>query len=469
MLFNSIEFFVFFIAVLLLYYNLPYKFRWILLLIASYYFYMCWEPAYALLILFSTCVDYSSGYFLSKYDSLKTRKKILVVSLCTNLGFLFTFKYFNFFNDSMHYIIRIFDANYTFTPSDLLLPVGISFYTFQSLSYVIDMYRGEIKPERHFGKFALFVSFFPQLVAGPIVRAKHLLPQMKNFDNTFLYSDFINGVSRIIFGLFKKVVIADTIAIYVDSIYTNYQSHSGLSLLIATYLFAFQIYCDFSGYTDIAIGTARMLGYDFDENFNLPYFSKSITEFWRRWHISLSTWLRDYLYIPLGGNKKGKFIQYMNLMITMILGGLWHGASWNFVIWGALNGFFLSVEKMIKFPWRHLRVIGWLRTFLVFNLICFTWIFFRAETYDKAVSIIHSITHIHSLEFSVQSSSIFLTILITLGILLGFEFFIIRRKNLKTMFSEQNEALTISINVIFLLFILLFGISKGSQFIYFQF
>lgn len=266
---------------------------------------------------------------MSKKEKKLDRQRYLIVSLITNLGLLFIFKYFNFFS-----LILTDSLDVNFEQLDLLLPMGISFYTFQTLSYSIDIYQGKIKCEKHLGKFALYVSFFPQLVAGPIERAESLLPQLQKNFNKLQQNNIMSGLTQVIIGFFKKVVVADLIAIYVESIYGSFELHTGFTLLFATYLFAIQIYCDFSGYTDIAIGCAKILGYDLMENFRSPYFSKSITEFWRRWHISLSSWLRDYLCIPLGGSKGNKIFTYRNLMITMILGGLWHGASWNFIVWG---------------------------------------------------------------------------------------------------------------------------------------
>ncbi|MTI29525.1 MBOAT family O-acyltransferase, partial [Xanthovirga aplysinae] len=367
-----------------------------------------------------------------------------------------------------------FSLNYSPNQHSLLLPVGISFYTFQTLSYTIDGYRGCLTPEKHLGKFALYVSFFPQLVAGPIERAKNLLPQFHK-DKLKIDSDkFISGFTKVLLGFFKKVVVADTIAIQVDSIYNNYELHTGPTLLMATYLFAFQIYCDFSGYSDIAIGLSRMMGYDLMENFKLPYFSKSVTEFWRRWHISLSSWLKDYLYIPLGGSRKGNIFTYRNLMTTMLLGGLWHGASWNFVIWGGLNGLFLSIEKGLykrNIVFRgHTETLLYkvIRVFICFNLICLSWVFFRAETLQQATDILKSIFSFQG-GVTIKDTSVFANLCFGLMGLLFVEYFLIRKKSLYSIVNEKGEIWASAFCGVLIIFILLFGVSNGSQFIYFQF
>ncbi len=398
MLFNSIEYLLFFPTVVALHFLLPHRFRWVMLLVASYFFYMSWNAAYIGLIILSTVVDYFAGLGMAREPSPRGRRLLLLASLTTNLGLLFAFKYWNFFNESAMQFCTSIGLNWSVPPLHVLLPVGISFYTFQTLSYTIDLYRKKIEPERHFGRFALYVAFFPQLVAGPIERAKNLLPQIdrvKRID----WHRVTSGLQLVLWGLFKKVVIADRLALYVDSIYNNVPAHEGPSFLLATYLFAFQIYCDFSGYSDIAIGSARVLGYDIMLNFRRPYFATSITDFWRRWHISLSSWLRDYLYIPLGGNRYGVNRTYVNLMITMLLGGLWHGASWNFVIWGGLQGVMLSISRMtdpmiqrlydrtksLNWLWDGIRIVG------TFHLVCLSWIFFRAGSLSDATTIIASI------------------------------------------------------------------------------
>ena len=301
---------------------------------------MCWKPEYIFLILFSTIVDYYCGLKMEGAQNRTYKKLFLTLSLFTNLSVLFAFKYLNFFSDSIRYILNEFNIFYNIPYFNVLLPVGISFYTFQTLSYTIDVYRGQKKAEKHLGVFALYVSFFPQLVAGPIERSTRLLPQLKK-ENSFDYLRFKNGLLLMLWGFFKKIVIADRLAVLVNTVYNNPIDYQGITLIIATIFFAFQIYCDFSAYSDIAIGASKIMGYDLMKNFNRPYFSKSIAEFWRRWHISLGSWFRDYLYFFLGGNKKGQLIWYKNLMLVFLISGLWHGANWTFVIWGFLHGFYM--------------------------------------------------------------------------------------------------------------------------------
>lgn len=344
MLFNSIEFIIFFLFVVAVYYLTTNKYRWFVLLVASYYFYMSWNPFYIILIAGSTVIDYLIALRISNTKEVLVKKKLLIISLLANLGLLFTFKYFNFLNQSLCQTFEYFGFNYSVPDLQILLPVGISFYTFQTLSYTIDVYRGDLKPEKHFGRFALFVTFFPQLVAGPIERASHFLPQFKNRIE-FNYERIKEGLVIVLWGFFQKIVIADRLAIYVDAVYDNPDDFTGLRVWIASYFFAFQIFCDFSGYTDIARGCAKILGFDLMFNFNQPYLSRSVTEFWRRWHISLSTWFRDYLYFPLGGSKVKIGRVYFNLAIIFVVSGLWYGASWTFVIWGVIHALYMVSER----------------------------------------------------------------------------------------------------------------------------
>ncbi|NNF02472.1 MAG: MBOAT family protein [Bacteroidia bacterium] len=452
---------------------MPGKYRWILLLVASYFFYMYWEASYILLLMFSTIVDFSISLKLLSSENEKIRKLGVLCSLITNLGILAVFKYFNFAQQTMFDICSLLNVDYTPNKHELLLPIGISFYTFQTISYTLDVYWRKIRPEPHLGKFALYVSFFPQLVAGPIERAKSLLPQLKKEVVKVKPERFISGLALVMLGLFKKVVVADTLAIQVDVIYNNWSVYNGLSLLMATYLFAFQIYCDFSGYSDIAIGIARMMGYELMENFKLPYFSKNITEFWRRWHISLSTWLRDYLYIPLGGNRLGAIMTARNLMITMLLGGLWHGASWNFVVWGALNGLFLSIEryfKLSKDPSSRDRslISKFLYTFICFNLICLTWVFFRAESFGQAMDILSAIAELSG-PVIIKDTSVFFNLVIGLITLLVIEYFFLRKNRIGDLIQKHGLIWGAGFCAFLLMMIVLFGVSNGNQFIYFQF
>lgn len=401
MLFNSIQFILFLIIVSIVYYLLPYKFRWVMLLMASYYFYMCWEPKFVLLILFSTIVHYFAALGINRIDKENNvtkgdvkKKIILFFSIGTSILILFVFKYFDFFSLSAARILKCCGLAVHPMTLNLILPMGISFYTFQTLSYTLDVYYNRILPEKHFGYFALYISFFPQLVAGPIERADRLIPQLKK-KQKFDYEQVTYGLKLMAIGYFKKIVVADTLAKGVDRIYNNVGNYTGLVLGMATIMFAIQIYCDFSGYSDIAIGCANIMGIRLMKNFDSPYLSVSIKEFWQRWHISLSTWFRDYVYIPLGGNRKGVAKTYRNLMVTFLLSGLWHGADWTYIIWGGIHGAYQIIEnaagryvgKGVKSGKTNIIVRGFRRLF-TFGLVCFAWIFFRANTIKDAFYII---------------------------------------------------------------------------------
>lgn len=404
------------------------------------------------------------------------RRAFLLTSLISNLGLLCFFKYANFFYDSAYGIADIFGMGFERTEGKILaiaLPVGISFYTFQTLSYTIDIYRGKLEATENLGKFALYVSFFPQLVAGPIERAVHLLPQ---FDQRvhFDANRVADGIRLMMWGLFKKVVIADRCAIYVDNVYNNPEGHSGPTYLLATYLFAWQIYCDFSGYTDIARGAARILGFDLMRNFERPYLSVTIVEFWRRWHISLSTWLRDYLYIPLGGNRKGEIRTYINLMLTMLLGGLWHGAGWNFVIWGGLQGTFLILSKLTidrrdRFHER-LGTPRWLvhsvRIVVTFHLACLSWVFFRAATFHDAVTILSGMLRDWPQIMLNPSVTAYAVPLVAFLAALQC---VQERRDVGKWIRESGIVIRWSIYAAVFFGIVLFGVPGGSQFIYFTF
>lgn len=409
MLFNSFIFFIFLGLVLPIYYFLPKKFRNPLLLVASYIFYGYWDYRFVSLLLLSTVVDYFIGQKLYATTNIKKRKMFLIFSMLVNLGILAFFKYFGFFIESLTPIAGIFGGNLDYLHINIILPVGISFYTFQTMSYTIDIYRKKIKPTNNFIDFAVFVSFFPQLVAGPIERAKNLLPQIHKtpLPNK---QQIEKGVVLIVTGLFKKVMIGDTTGRFVDHIFAKPDIYSSPELLVALLLFSVQIYADFSGYSSIARGTAKLLGIELMKNFEQPYLSRNITEFWRRWHISLSSWLKDYLYISLGGNRKGKNRTYVNLMITMLLGGLWHGASWNFVIWGGLHGIYLAVHKiMIK----DKKISDTLiykgipdlikQLFFIFStyvLVLITWLFFRSTSFETTTIFISKIFHWTASEYT---------------------------------------------------------------------
>ena len=396
MFFNSLDFAIFFPVVFLLYWLVSQKLflRNLLVLVASYVFYGWWDERFLLLIVISSFVDFIVGQKLYKSDNLKQRKGLLSISLIVNLGFLAYFKYTNFFIETFIDSFRLFGTELEISTLNIILPVGISFYTFQTLSYTIDIYRKQLKPTKDWLAFFSFVAFFPQLVAGPIERASHLLPQFyKTYK--FNYKLVKSGLLLMAFGLFKKMVIADRAAILVNQVYNNPTDYHGYETILATVLFAFQIYCDFSGYSDIAIGAARTMGFDLMKNFDSPYFSKSITEFWRRWHISLSTWFRDYVYIPLGGSRNGKYRTYANLFIVFLVSGLWHGAAMTFVIWGAIHGVFIVVEKALTKVrvtlFKDRKVLNYILALpFTFFIVCFAWIFFRANSYSDAIQIVNN-------------------------------------------------------------------------------
>lgn len=393
MLFNSAEFFIFFGAVVCVLFALPLRLRWVWLLAASYFFYASWRVEYLGLIVLSTAVDYGVARGLGRVRRIGYRRALLGVSLTVNLGLLFTFKYFNFFVSSVETVLNSLGMTYLVPHLSVLLPVGISFYTFQTLSYTIDVYRGEVDAERHAGRFALFVAFFPQLVAGPIERANRLLPQL-SVEQSFDYKRVRSGLFLILWGLFKKMVIADRLGVVVDFVYASPERCPGPLLVVATIFFAFQIYCDFSGYTDIARGTARVMGIDLMRNFDRPYTARSIADFWRRWHLSLTTWFRDYVYIPLGGNRSSARAWMTNVMIVFLVSGLWHGASWTFVIWGLLHGSFYFAERVAgnalgggSFMARKKFLRDNLKRACTFVAVCVAWVFFRAASLSDAVSV----------------------------------------------------------------------------------
>ncbi len=384
MLFNSNAFYVFLPIVFTIYWIMPQKYRWGILFLSSYYFYMSWNVKYVVLILLTTIVSYGTALLMERTESKKKRKLCMLVALIISLGVLFFFKYFNFLSATVTHCLQRMAIPVQDVTLKLMLPVGISFYTFQTLSYVIDVYRGEVKACRHFGKYATFIAFFPQLVAGPIERTRNLLPQIEG-EHTFHSDKAIHGAKMIAWGFFKKIAIADSIAIYVDVVYNQVTHFTGLPLLIATLLFAFQIYCDFSGYSDIAVGVAELLDIDLMTNFKSPYFSASIKEFWSRWHISLSTWFRDYVYIPLGGNRKGAWRTRFNLIVTFLCSGLWHGANWTYCVWGLIHGLGQVIEKEWNhyFPPKKEGTHG-VRILFTFLFVCFAWIFFRANSLSDA-------------------------------------------------------------------------------------
>lgn len=405
MQFNSIDFMIYFPIVVGLYFIIPRKLREIWLLIASYYFYMSWNPRYAILIGGSTVITYVCGILIENFSDAEIRngdlkKRItLVACLLMNLGILVVFKYGNFFIDSINGVLSAMHVSVIQRRFDLLLPVGISFYTFQALGYIVDVYRKDVTAERKFTRYALFVSFFPQLVAGPIERSKNLLSQLRNIEkiNVWNAKRVTSGAILMVWGFFMKMVISDRVALLVDTVYDSYRMYGSTELILASIGFAIQIYCDFGSYSLIAIGASKIMGIQLMENFNTPYFARNIRDFWGRWHISLSTWFKDYLYIPLGGNRKGKRRKSLNIMIVFLVSGLWHGANWSFVAWGGIHGAFQVIADIIKSPREKLRkklcvnteCFSWklLQTAITFCLVVFAWIFFRADTITDALRI----------------------------------------------------------------------------------
>ncbi len=385
MLFNSFQFLLFFVLVWLLFLVTRGTVRKVILLIASYYFYMCWSTRYIWVIWGITVIDYLAGLQIEKAEDPSRRRLYLGISLFCNLGLLVVFKYFNFLTGSLRSATHLFGLQYDPPLLAILLPVGLSFHTFQAMSYTIEVYRRRVPAEKSLLEYALYVAFFPQMVAGPIERPYELLPQFHR-EPEITQASIRAGLAQALWGLFKKMVLADNVADFVKLIYDTPQRYSGAALLCATLLFSIQIYCDFSGYTDIALGLARMMGYELRINFMQPYFSRSIGEFWRRWHISLSTWFRDYVYIPLGGNRVKVGRHYVNLMVTFVISGLWHGANWTFVAWGFLHGLYLIVSQVMAPYTTRLTLPGWPRvtafgkTVVTFALVTYAWIFFRGNT-----------------------------------------------------------------------------------------
>jgi alginate O-acetyltransferase complex protein AlgI len=476
MIFNSIEFVFFFILVTSAYFILPHKFRWFLLLASSCYFYMAFVPVYILILGFTIVIDYFAGILIENEHG-KKRKLFLVMSLVANIGVLAVFKYYNFLNENLTSILGSFSVENPVPFLKILLPIGLSFHTFQAMSYTIEVYRGNQKPERHFGIYALYVMFYPQLVAGPIERPQNILHQfyeVKKFD----FDNISAGLKLILWGFFKKLVIADRLGIYVDSIYNNSQQHTGNTLLLATVFFAFQIYCDFSGYSDIAIGAARIMGFKLMTNFKSPYLAKSISEFWSRWHISLSSWFSDYLYKPLGGNRVSIPRWYFNLLLVFLISGLWHGANWTFIIWGGLNGFYLVFALIIQnIKWANLdtsarakfiNLKNFIKVITTFLLICFSWIFFRANAIGDAFYIIKKIATFKGGIFAPEPHMIIYP-LMGIFVLLSVEIMDHYKHTQIAFLSHQNIVVRYASYLFIAVMILLLGVFDGGQFIYFQF
>ena len=490
MLFNSLHFLVFFPLVVGLYFGLAPRWRGPLLLAASYYFYMSWRATYALLLLATTLLDYYSGVRMGRLPTKAQRRPWLYLSLASNLGTLFVFKYFNFFRDAAGQLAGVLHLPVAAGPAlGLLLPVGVSFYTFQSVGYIIDVYQGRLEAERNFGRFALFVAFFPQLVAGPIERGGHMLPQFRRV-HAFDYARIVSGLRLMAWGLFKKVVVADRLALLVNPVFNNPRQHpEGPLLLLATLAFTFQIYGDFSGYTDLARGAARVLGFEFNLNFRQPYQSASVAEFWRRWHISLSSWFRDYLFIPLGGSRVGPARAYGNLLAVFLVSGLWHGASWTFVVWGGLHGVYLVVGTWAR-PLRerlaqltglaaHPRLRRALGVAGTFALVAYAWIFFRANSLADAVFISQHLLSgwqgLNSprlgtllLDFSQHYRPELAVATGAVGLMLAVEY-LGQRRSPQAWVAAQGPAVRWAAYAGLTLIILYLGVFNSTSFIYFQF
>lgn len=474
MLFNSLAFAMFLPVVFVLYWCLPHKYRWGVLLISSYYFYMSWNPKYVMLIFLTTFAAYLAGRLLEHEENECRRKSIVVVTSVLCLGILFVFKYYNFFSENLVNILQLVSIQLHPITLNLLLPVGISFYTFQTLSYVLDVYKRKVPVEHHFGIFATFISFFPQLVAGPIERTENLLPQI-NKEKVFSYEQATGGLRLMAWGFFKKLAIADVLAIYVDAAYASLDKCAGIDCLCAIVFFSIQIYCDFSGYSDIAIGTARLLGIELMTNFHSPYCATSVKEFWSRWHISLSTWFRDYLYIPLGGNRGSKWQHYSNIMLTFLVSGLWHGANWTFILWGGMHGIALVMEnclsRFLSVKGRLGKIVSGLTVFIFCNL---AWVMFRASSVNDFCLIISNLwTGLGNwAEFKKSTiglnASVLRGIAWTIAVLMLYDFVSVKSDVLKWL-ATRNIAVRWAVYLAIVFYIILNMPLQSSSFIYFQF
>lgn len=488
MLFNSTEFLFFFIIVTPLYFLLKPKYRWMLLLTASCVFYMYFIPFYILILVFTILVDYSAGLLIAKSE--KHKRNWLLASIFANIGVLAFFKYYNFLAINISSLSNLLHWNYSLETLKMILPIGLSFHVFQSLSYTIEVYRGNQRAERHLGIFALYVMFYPQLVAGPIERPQNLFPQFRK-EHKFDIERVISGLKLMGWGFFKKVVIADRLSVVTNTVFNDVHSYSGLPLLLAVLFFSIQIYCDFSGYSDIALGSAEVMGFKLMKNFNSPYFAQSIAEFWSRWHISLSTWFKDYLYIPLGGSKVKNSRRNLNLVITFAVSGLWHGANWTFIFWGLLHGIYrvmslvtdksrkkiVSMLKLNAFP----AAFSVVKVLVTFSFVTFAWIFFRANNFQDAFYVIGNLFD-NKMEF--ESYGALRSSLASMGLSNSFELYLImlsavflfvveflyQKKSTITEFFDQNIIMRWGFYYIIVIMILFFGAFNNSQqFIYFQF
>jgi alginate O-acetyltransferase complex protein AlgI len=476
MVFNSFAFLVFFPLVTLLYFALPHKYRWWLLLASSCFFYAWFKIEYLFILVFTIIVDYFAGLWIEKSEG-KRRKWALIISILANVGVLAYFKYADFFIDSANAVFSRAGLE-TWDLLDILLPIGLSFHTFQAMSYTIEVYRGRVPAEHNLFRYALYVMFYPQLVAGPIERPQNVIHQFYE-KHKFDYQRAISGLRLMLWGMFKKVVIADRLAVFVDLVYDNPHGYSGFPIIVATFFFGIQIFCDFSGYTDIGLGAARVMGFDLMKNFDRPYFSKSISEFWRRWHISLSSWFKDYVYIPLGGNRVSNARRYFNLFLVFMLSGLWHGASWNFVIWGSLHGIYLVVGQLTKKVQN--RIIGLFKlpilqkiihASIVFILVNLAWVFFRARTLRDSVYLLKGMLKptSHSISETIQLIGLKELIVALLAIALMERVHWMQRNiDFAAWFDAKPKWLRWSGYYLLLGSILFLAVYSNAQFIYFQF
>nr|WP_303310788.1 MBOAT family O-acyltransferase [Hymenobacter sp. BT730] len=486
MLFNSFEFLLFFPIVTILYFLLPQRFRWLHLLVASCLFYMAFIPVYILILFVTIIIDYIAGILIEDASGAR-RRLYLLMSLVANIGVLAVFKYYNFFIDNINFVFHSVNIQQSLPLLGIILPLGLSFHTFQAMSYTIEVYRGNQTAERHLGIYSLYVMFYPQLVAGPIERPQNVLHQFREKHN-FSYDLATSGLRLMAWGMFKKVVIADRLAIFVNQIYDHPQLAQGLPLIVATIFFAIQIYCDFSGYSDIAIGSARVMGFRLMTNFNRPYFARTISEFWKRWHISLSTWFRDYLYISVGGNRVSLPRRYFNLFLVFLVSGFWHGANWTFLIWGALHGFY-QVFGILTRDFRHkltsllhlpARLDKGVDVLITCSLVTFAWIFFRASSFADAWYIItHMLEPSHAVERGVDyyglsavkafyTRSEWVYMIVGVGTLFTVET-MQRRFDINEVLVRQPVALRWASYFAIVMAIVFCGAFEKVQFIYFQF
>lgn len=490
MLFNSWQYVVFLPLVVVVYYLLPHRVRWAWLLIVSYYFYMSWNAKLVVLISGTTFISWGASMLMERSPSKARRRLWLILAAVVSLGVLFFFKYFDFVTTSIAAVASRIGLPMDPFMLNLVLPVGISFYTFQTLGYVIDVYRGNLKAEHHFGIYALFVSFFPQLVAGPIERAGNLLPQFRAV-HTPDAGRMAWGLRYICWGLLKKVVIADYVAVFVNVTYNNLSLYTPMTWVLATLLFAVQIFCDFSGYTDIARGSAAMMGFDLMENFKAPYLARSIREFWRRWHISLSTWFMDYVYIPLGGSRVGKFRHILNLFITFVLSGLWHGARWNFVLWGIYHGIFVVLDALtfrLRNKWEGnvrnkpaLATLHAVQVFFTFLIVCFGWMMFRANDLHSIVQIVqglpeafsHPVANMVEAFTTLMGTGRLVRILASVLVLFIFDTILYRNKDPFAQLARRKAPMRIFVSyalaMVVLVGVLTMQEGIAVEFIYFQF